>query len=159
MYADPIEEINREYFGDLHIRLSPRTLVLSAWKRERRRTCTERRLRENSQGTPCISSRQRPSTKLGVRPQQGYLQSAVHRPEPRQIADFTFHTYLATKGHRFYGQDRTDRRPLVYSIYRHDHDFSRCTPHPKGRLAVLSHDPQLDGSNSTQKDPRCSIVF
>lgn len=34
MYADPIEEINREYFGDLHIRLSPRTLVLSAWKRE-----------------------------------------------------------------------------------------------------------------------------
>lgn len=34
------------------------------------------RLGENSQGTPCISSRQRPSTKLAVRPQQGYSQSA-----------------------------------------------------------------------------------
>ena len=86
----------------------PREVVaLSAWHGERRAPL--RRLGENSQGTPCISSRQRPSTKLGVRPQQGYPQSAVHRPESRQIADFTFHTYLATRGHPLLWTGRESR--------------------------------------------------
>lgn len=46
---------------------------------------------------PGISSRQRPSAEpLSVRPQQGYSQSAVHRPmspEKRQIVDFTRFTH------------------------------------------------------------------
>lgn len=44
--------------------------------RARKKGGGKERLGENSQGTPCISSRQRPSTKLAVRPQQGYSQSA-----------------------------------------------------------------------------------
>lgn len=93
---------------------------------------------------PGISSRQRPSAEAHcVRPQQGYSQSAVHRPERARgdvgQPDFTFHTPTQQRANRDLsaallqleggGEDEGGPREAGPSVSSHNPDRSFFLPH------------------------------